>query len=301
MKQKFLYIMICVSACLASCSDEDKLTPTETPELGYSVPQGNHDYDARIVDWNERCNTFILYQFRPKEIYWTVNGWQESVENPNSTEYPYVNGYLYEVADENYIGQQLELIEKSFLNLYQDSTLTRCLPLKLLLCANLQYRYMEGNTVQRNVYSGYNCFAYSWGNVEVQNMTAEQKAAFKSEANTVFLQRLLDNGKVILTNDFYEGVDYTGSITERNMYSRGFLVSGTSFSTDAANYLRAIVSTSYEDLTADVPASNTSFRGILNPTKDVNGLIRKRYDILVNHMKAEYGIDLQAIGNTVID
>ena len=37
--------------------------------------------------------------------------------------------------------------------------------------------------------------------------------------------------------------------------------------------------------------------GILNPVKDVNGLIRKKYEILVNSFKENYGIDLQAIGD----
>ena len=47
-------------------------------------------------------------------------------------------------------------------------------------------------------------------------------------------------------------------------------------------------------------AENTStntYVGILNPVKDVNGLIRKKYEILVNSFKENYGIDLQAIGD----
>ena len=45
MKLYYLFILV---GCLLACNDEDSLTPTETPEFGYSVPQGNHDYDDRI-------------------------------------------------------------------------------------------------------------------------------------------------------------------------------------------------------------------------------------------------------------
>ena len=60
MKQRILYILICLSAWIVSCDNEDNLSPTETPEIGYVVPQGDHDYDQKIVDWSERCNSFIL-------------------------------------------------------------------------------------------------------------------------------------------------------------------------------------------------------------------------------------------------
>ena len=51
MKLYYLFILV---GCLLACNDEDSLTPTETPEFGYSVPQGNHENDNRIVDWNKR-------------------------------------------------------------------------------------------------------------------------------------------------------------------------------------------------------------------------------------------------------
>lgn len=43
-----------------ACHEEETLTPTETPEFGYSVPQGNHDYDDKIVV-GKRDSTRSLY------------------------------------------------------------------------------------------------------------------------------------------------------------------------------------------------------------------------------------------------
>ena len=107
MKLYYLFILV---GCLLACNDEDSLTPTEIPEFGYSVPQGNHDYDDRIVDWNKRCNTFILYKFNLKELYWQVNAWEESKPEPegSTSSFPYTNGLLGAVADEEYVGEQLD-------------------------------------------------------------------------------------------------------------------------------------------------------------------------------------------------
>jgi hypothetical protein len=36
---------------------------------------------------------------------------------------------------------------------------------------------------------------------------------------------------------------------------------------------------------------------MLNPSVDVLGLTRKKYDLLVNYFKTNYNVDIQAIGN----
>ena len=69
---KLYFYLFILAIGLFSCDDDNSLIPSETPEFGYSVPQGNHDYDERIVDWNKRCNTFILYKFDLKELYWLL-------------------------------------------------------------------------------------------------------------------------------------------------------------------------------------------------------------------------------------
>ena len=301
MKQRILYILICLSAWIVSCDNEDNLSPTETPEIGYVVPQGDHDYDQKIVDWSERCNSFILYKFKMKELYWAVNQWIESVEDSKSSLYPYTAGLLAANADENYVGQQLDLLEKSFLNFYRDTMLMRCLPMKLLLCSQLDWRTADNKVTTRNMYNSYDCMAFNWGNETVLTMIPEQKKAFKVDVNLAFLKRVLANGKLSVCVDFYSLVAYTPTITNQNMYSRGFVVRGTKLENDADNFIEAIISTTYENLTAEYPANNYTFNGILHPTKDVNGLVRARYDILVDHMKTAYGIDLQAIGDTVVN
>ena len=52
---------------LAGCYDEGSLNPSPEPELiygKYTLPQGDHDYDARIGDWYTRCGFYILYKYQ---------------------------------------------------------------------------------------------------------------------------------------------------------------------------------------------------------------------------------------------
>ena len=301
MKLHLIYIFI-LAASLVACNDDNSLTPTETPEFGYSVPQGNHDYDDRIVDWNKRCNTFILYKFDLKELYWDVNRWNESTPTPedSSYPYPYSNGLLGAIADEAYVGEQLDLVETLFLDFYPDSTLYRLLPLKLLLCGELNWRTVDGKVTFYNVYSGYDYLAFNWGNEDVLTMTNVQKSTFKYEVNNAFLTRLLNSGRIVEDASFYEGMNYEDRVTQANMYERGFIKAGTKQENDVEIYIQAIIQTPYEDLIAEPADKDYTNKGILHAKKDVNGYIRKKYDILVNKFKENYGIDLQSIGNVVL-
>lgn len=66
MKKIMLYIGLSVFIYGMIACDDVNLIPTTRPEFGYSVPQGEHDYDDRIVDWKNRCNFFILYEYQPR-------------------------------------------------------------------------------------------------------------------------------------------------------------------------------------------------------------------------------------------
>ena len=46
---KSIWLLLLLGS-LVSCSKEDALSPTKEPEFGYHVPQGDHDYDIRIVE-----------------------------------------------------------------------------------------------------------------------------------------------------------------------------------------------------------------------------------------------------------
>ena len=58
MKRRIFLLLLVIFA--VACHEEETLTPTETPEFGYSVPQGNHD--MMIRSWiGKRDSTRSLY------------------------------------------------------------------------------------------------------------------------------------------------------------------------------------------------------------------------------------------------
>lgn len=300
MRKVFLYILSGIfTCCISACDKENELKPTEQIEYGFHVPQGEHDYDSRIVDWKDRCNFFILYDFSPRDIYWSVTGWREAKENVGtSSSYPWVAGIKAIVADQNYVGEQLDLLESQFLRFYPDTMLHRCMPLKVLLCSELNEINNQGVVTFAPFLNGYDYVAMNWGTNDILNMTVEDRNTFRVKANEVFLMRLKDNEKTQQTDDFYKETNYTDYVTQDNMYERGFLTPSQSQSTDWMRYVNAIISMTYEELTMPTSAGDTSNKGILNKEcKDTKGLINKKYNIIINHYKANYGVDLQAIGN----
>lgn len=302
MKKELLYILMSsiFALILSGCYEEGDLTPTERPEFGYSVPQGNHDYDDIIVDWKKRYNSFFLYQFVPRDLYWTVTGWTEATQNPEGSSPAWNPGSSYEVADENYVGEQLALLEETFLQYYPDTLLNRCLPLKVLLCGELYNVLNNGNHNVIPALNGYDYIAVNWGSENITTMTNATWNTFKQEINTIFINRILGNGKLEYVKGSFWGVsDYDTNVAMgiANYYARGFLTQNKTMNTDWNNFLKILLTVPYETLITESPATNTSRTGILHPTKDVNGLIRKKYDILIDFF-AGYGIDIQAIGNS---
>jgi hypothetical protein len=60
-----------------------------------------------------------------------------------------------------------------------------------------------------------------------------------------------------------------------------------------------MVSRSETNLNKSTANTDQTSLGMLNATKDTNGKIRQRYNIIRNYFINAYGVDLQAIGNAV--
>ena len=279
MKYKILFIAF-VALFVASCYNEDALTPTIEPEPEYLLPQGNHDYDARIVDWNRRCGFYVLYQFNPQDVYWNLTAWEGISWNEANQSW---NQSTFKAlpAEEAYAGKQLDLLEEEFLNCYPDSVLRQWMPLKLLLCSVL-WKPNRKDSVDMPCRGGFDYIAVNYGNSTIGDLKSAEIDAFRSNLHATFLKKAIDSKK--------------GFLKAYNMFT-------TTIQSDWADYVTAIVSNNTEYLESfsrwDMMSSDwwTSSKGILNENKDGNGLVRKKYDIVIKHFKEVYGVDLQNIGD----
>lgn len=292
-----LSVLLCLA--IAGCDKEADLVLTEEPENVYgphTLPQGDHDYDTKIVDMYGRFNTLVLYKFTKRDFFWSagqdVRWWFE--EKMNRTR----PGYDAIPADELHVGRQLELLEKCFLNYFPDTLLARTLPFKILLTDRILF--MPGyNGVPDSarlqypeVFEAYDYLAIAWGNEQNRTMTSAQIVKFKLALCNLFLKRCITYEKMAVSQEFANATAYSTAITDANMYSYGIFKKGVkSLALDWDAYVEKIISTSRAELEA--------MGGILNPAVDKNGKIRKKYDIITTYFRITYDIDLQAIGNDV--
>ncbi len=285
----------------SACNDEDRLSPTEGVEMTYTLPQGNHDYDARIVDWNKRCGFFILYEFEPKDIYWGQTSWQEAIERDGEWSW----GFISDPADQNYAGKQVQFLEDHLFKYYPDSTLQRFMPLKFLLCSKLQYSQPLSSVpiVDIPLFSSIDMIAMNYGNEAIDNMDKHTASLLKDTLNVELLWHAIDVGKLQIDEAFTQLSEYGDYVNNSTMYSLGFINGSSQVAsqiTDFKYYIQAIVTTPFDVLNAEPEEEDYTYRGILHPSKDVNNMVNRKYNLVINYFKTMYNVDLQKIGNAVM-
>lgn len=297
MKYRLLFMVLSL-LLLVGCYEEEPLTPTEGLEFRYTVPQGNHDYDAKIVDWYEKNGFYILYKFDPKDIYFNVSYWTGPMYD--SLYDSWTGSVASVVAVEEYVGKQLQFVENIFLNFYSDTVLNTWMPMKLLLCSELK---TPKNMKSIEMVGGLDFLAINYGSPEIEDLLADEARiiTFKNSLHYLFLSRLNEQKKLVAPEEFktISESEYGKRVEQKNMFSLGFLDTSTGMKVDEdlLSYIRTIISFSYDELIAETEDGDYTMIGILNPKKDVNGLIREKYDALIHYFQHTLHMDLQAIGN----
>ncbi len=289
---------------LVACQKkESPLTPSGIDEFGYFVPQGNNSYDQRIVNYYNRYGSYLLYNFTPRDAYWSVTKWDSTIR--------------VIPADPAYVDKQLDLLDSTFFRYYADSTLHKYLPVKFLLCSSIRQgtvvTQLDGyNTTAPNSATAYvyQTFVANWGSdriLKIKNgTTVDSVARFRGNINYSFLRLMQLTNKMGRSELFDAASDYTtalvtGTNAVSGRYNRGFIGTTTlpNAATDWLWYVQAIVQNPYSSLTngTGMTANNATLQGVLSPVKDSTGLIRKKYDAVIDYYKSNYNIDLQRIGN----
>ncbi len=321
MKYRFLFVAYALFL-FAGCDKEEDIKVKEGLEVSYALPQGDHDYDDDIVAWYDKYGFYTLYIYENKDIYWSNTEWAERFE-----EYGKAGGgsLKAKMAEEDHVGKQLELFKASFIDLYPDSLLTRYMPLKVLCCSELfsanwamGYDWEIGQMVRKLVYdklwayNGWDYIAINGGSQEINTLDNVSKMYFSAGVNAIFMKRLYEADKIKMTEEFANVSDYTYEyLTAGATFARGFIVNrplghGSLISDQEADFgsymdlasmplelLETVPDTRYDD---DMDYENggiykkMSLVGALHETRDVNGLVRKKYEAVIKILK-EVGID----------
>lgn len=300
---------------LLGCQTEEELDPSGI-ETGYMVPQGDHDYDSVIVDYFDRFGSNLLYEFTDKDAYWTPQGWDNGSEGYYDS--GGALGFLVTPAESDYIMKQLNLLEATWFQFYSNEFMQKFLPFKILLCSEVDVMDFDYSSWPYQVkgfpvggYFHYDQISVSYASETIDAMTKSDSLTYGITLHRLLMTSMLSRGVAEPTAEFASSVDYS---KVSSLYTNSEIWAAGSFQPyyyasaeyDWKYYLLMMVSYSEEYLTRDPGATSeydwteTAWEGIFYPSKDVNGLLKARYDMVRNYYINNYGTDLQEIGNAMM-
>lgn len=315
-KLVYCAVMAIMLFSMSSCGySEDELEPSGDA-LSYKLPQGNNDYDQMIVDIYNKYGTCLLYKFEDKDAYWTPSGWKNGIEGTMDKG---KSGYKVAPSDAAYVKQQITLLKEVWFDSYSEKFLKAFLPSKILLCSEVDsinydwssYPFMISG-FKVGAWYNYYSICVSYGNSDISAMTADDKRKFKDKINRVFVESMKERSLFKPTDAFTSATNYTGvSRVSDNaeLWARGTFPQGYEATSlrDWGIFMLMMVCHSESFLTTPpafnnpYDSSEASWEGILDPGKDTNGILKKRYDMVRNYYIDNYDIDLQKIGNHIND
>ncbi|MDY4044130.1 MAG: hypothetical protein SOY65_10055 [Marinifilaceae bacterium] len=319
------------------CYEEDGIHVTEGLEVSYSLPQGDHMYDETIMSWFEQYGFYPLYIFEDKDIYWANENWEERFEDGSSgggslkgtqADPNYVGEQLalFQTAF-------MEIYPDSLIAKYMPLKLLLCSEL-WNVSINSTYDWVLGEYITQFLYTGlwahegWDYIAINGGSqVMVDTMTVQDKEEFQAELNEIFLRRLYENGVLEIPKEFGEISNYDGDMLNgygndaiaKTIFAEGFVSDPVcrgaqytreeSIKLDFEAYL-SLLAHSKNWLESTPPSSCYEMgyqynyilllNGVLHPTRDVNGLIHQKYDILMNMLR-DKGINVEQLQYPVFD
>ncbi len=318
MRSKKIYISLLLmgSLILSSCvKEEEELAPSNI-ESGYTVPQGEHDFDDDIVDFYDKYGSYLLYEFTEKDAYWTPSAWQNGAETSEDEEGSV--GFIIEMPNVDYVDQELTLLNDTWFNYYSDEFLKEFLPIKILLCSNVgEVGYSwdaNWNLVYVaspiSAYYNYDNICVNYTSEEIETLTDDDKTSIAFDLNHVFVESIIGQEKLTITSEFENSANYNNaSSLYNNTDLWGIGIFQPYYDASAENdwgiFLTMMMCYSEEYLNREVSSvsewdyEETSWEGIFSSQKDINGLLKERYNMVRQYYIDNYNMDLQTVGNAV--
>lgn len=332
MKKIILYTLLLAGLGLVGqgCYEEDKLTASgEEPALNENdLPQGNHEYDKKILRWCDDYGLLTFYSFRDKEFWWTPTA-DIRPKPSRGKEGGTTSGYEGIQADTNYVEHLVNLLDKEFFSYFTKEYLNKRMPKKFLLMGELTFTPSTllnpefAPKERRYCHVGYDRFAINMANEDILDMTEASIRQFRNDLHSSFIIWQSDHGFIEGNAEFFTVTPYGESYTFgtetaiRKFYGDGLINAKSIISqNDWKAYIKAIITHTYEELAGEIDPVcyvNNKFDakkwsseadqslGMLNRDSkkgwDKIGKINEKYEIITTYFKEKYNVDLQAIGN----
>ncbi len=313
-KYQLAGLLLVLLSLFSACADDGTALTPSGIKTGYVVPQGTNDYDKTIVDFYKKYGSYLLYKFTGKDTYWTPSGWKNGVIGSVANGDQPRPGYVVAPADTQYVAKQVALIQSVCFSLYPDTFLTKFIPVKVFLCSSVQNATWLGTTqtIGKPIYAYYNydnvCLSYGSKAVDTIR-TAKDTSLVRAGFNRCLMESMVGRGMTFPTTAFISSADYTNTSslsTNKACWARGLFPPSYNISVSHDWYFFLLMMVTYPEsylnrtpvtTVGDTDYTEAGWDGLLNPAKDINGLMKKRYNIVRKYFIDNYGMDLQKIGN----
>lgn len=268
------YLFLILALVILACQKEAKLTPSVYLNQ-YQLPQGNTAADDSIVAIHQKFGTYILYRFSQGDYAYDYTfARKDSAFNANPL----------------YIDTALNFFRNQLMAQYPDSFLHKTMPVKVLLASRVTA--INSITLQASGFaSTSSMLAIGWADSTLGRLTPQETKKLRGKLHQYYWERALRTKSIEIPPGFTPTVTNYGQVSIANRYQLGIVadwgVFGLDLGQDFLGYIGMITGNTTEELEENY----------FNPAIDTRGLIRQRYNLIIDYYKSEYGIDLQAVGN----
>ena len=287
-----------------SCrKDDNPSIPSEKTDTRYALPQGNAPFDQTILDFFNEYNTYILYKFSTVDFNYQFS--YNLASPPTGLTSAKTGPVVMRTADSIAITAGLEFMDQYWFSFYPDVFKKRYLPQKILLAGlvyNTRWSSPIYDTPRVNPVTipieGADHITLPKIDTAFITLPLANKLLLKAQLNKMFLKQLMYPAVSTMPNkinapvEFFKVSDYNlSSLTTTTKYRNGFFGNGTSKSPTQYDDLMTFLDTICAKSKAQLDAY------ALHPSNDQLGMVKRKYDILINYFKNNYNVDIQAIGN----
>lgn len=268
------YLLPLFLLALLACEKEKPLTAGKQP-LPYTLPQGNAAYDDSIMAIYSKFGSYVLYRY---------------------TQDDYAYNYFFRRADTAapanpaYIDTAFSFLKKQLIDLYPESFLRRTMPYRILLAAWIggeHYRDPKG------VVGGNGMLAFGWADSTLLQKTPEELLRLRGRLHAAYCANGYSLNTIKAPREYLvlQVMAYS-RITNLNRLTEGVIaeVPIDSEMTEVKDFLAYV-----EAITSMTTAAFEA--KYLVATVDRKGIIRKKYNAVLNYYKNSFDVDLTLIGN----
>ncbi len=292
MKNIFYLGIICFILGITACAEDKPLEEIEDWKSEYTLPQGgNAAADEIIMQLYREYGCYFLYDYTYYDFHYDITS----------------NSYGYELPNPEHVDEMLTFLNQVWLQFYPKEFLKKHLPYRVLFAKDL-YTVASSGSISRgqDIFLGAQTVAFGFCSDTV--LTDSRKLTYKRSIHKKFWSFWIDDAAILdMPEDFFTVSDYTTKPKAATVRGAGFVkddannreIYANSTTWPSANNDANILKRQLNDFWSYM--YNMIYRTDADWAADLEyPLIKQKYDIIVNHYKNKYGLDIANIGNTPI-